>query len=455
MKVFLFNRGLRYQDNTTLIKVLQSHQDVICLFVFTPEQIMDNEYFSHNAVGYMIETLMELQDDLRSMFGLPLEFMEGDVVDTLKRIHVIEPISLIAFNKDYTPYARKREQALIEFCSEIEAEVVCEEDHLLHPIHDGLMRSGTAYKRFTPYQNHVRKLPIRTITSFPQLKRREAQIRRLSNVLDLHKFYTDNPDRLVRGGRRAAEKRLDELHRLGSYQDSRQTLSASTSLLSADLAFGVLSVREVYWRIVQLFGPEHGLIEQLRWRDFFTAVTYYYPHVLTSSFQPVFDRMQWNNDPDMFERWCQGMTGFPSVDAGMRQLLREGYMHNRARMIVSSFLVKHMLINWRYGEKHFARHLTDIYFPSNNGNWQWTFGGLDPSFFRVFNPLTQGKKHDPLCVYIKKYIPELHDVPADHIHRWDVCHSLYPDVDYPAPCLDLKLAREEFFTRIRHVFQKN
>jgi len=455
MKYFLFNRGLRIKDNTSLIKLAQCDDNpVICIFVFTPEQIdeEENSYFSHNAVGFMCETLSELNDELKEHHS-QLYCFKGDLIKVLKKIHKIEPITVLGFNHDYTPYAIKREKELHDFCKEINATIIAEEDYLLYPIIGGgtLKADGSPYRIFTPYRNSVMKKPVPKVDGFKKFDfAKNSKLKEIS-LGNLSGFYADNPTRLVKGGRTEALKKLNNLKNFDDYNKTRDILHIRTTLLSAFISFGVLSIREVYWKIVDLHGKNHGLITELIWRDFYTMILYFFPYVIKGNFKQNFDKMEWENSKKWLKLWEEGQTGFPLVDAGMRQLVKEGFMANRNRMVVSSFLIKQMLINWKYGEKFFAKHLTDIYLPSNNGGWQWAFGGVDPNYWRVFNPLTQGQKFDKDCEYIKFYIPELKDVPPEHIHQWDKYHTEYKDIDYPSPCLDLKGRRLHFLKVVKKI----
>lgn len=450
MKYFLFNRGLRLHDNTTLIKMAKLSSDpIICIFIFTPEQIDNNKYFNHNAVGFMIETLIELNEELKQ-YNSKLYCFKGDLIKILTKIHKLEPITELGFNIDYTPYARKREKKLITFCKKIKATLFMEEDHLLYNIGDTLKDDNTPYKIYTPFKNRVKTLKVRSIDHFQNFNFTKSN--KLNDLVfnNLNSLYEDNKTRLVRGGRKEGLKKLNNIKNFKNYDKTRDILAIRTTLLSAYISFGVLSIREVYWKIVNIFNTEHTLINELIWRDFYTMIQYYFPYVIKSNFKPNFDKMKWDNNKKLLKLWETGNTGFPCVDAGIRQLLQEGFMANRNRMITSSFLIKQMATNWKYGEKFFSKHLTDIYFPSNNGGWQWAFGGVDPNYWRIFNPLTQGQKFDKDCVYIKKYIPELKDIPNEHIHKWDTFHHLYK-VKYPKPCLDLKERRIYFLNLTKNI----
>jgi deoxyribodipyrimidine photo-lyase len=209
----------------------------------------------------------------------------------------------------------------------------------------------------------------------------------------------------------------------------------ATSTLSAYVKFGCCSIREVYYATLQQLGEEHPLLRQFYWRDFFTHIAYHYPHVFGHAFHRRYDAIDWKNQESLFWAWTKGMTGFPIIDAGMRELQQTGLMHNRVRMLAASFLVKDLHISWRWGERYFAQHLLDYDPCVNNGNWQWAAStGCDAQpYFRVFNPCLQQRKFDPDCVYIKRWVPELAQYSATQIHQWQQAAE---HGTYPAPIVD-------------------
>jgi deoxyribodipyrimidine photo-lyase len=253
-----------------------------------------------------------------------------------------------------------------------------------------------------------------------------------------HKILADhNKNIAVNGGHENALKILHNLPDLKDYADTRDIPWLDTSHLSAHLKFGTISVREVYYAIVEKLGAQHPLLRQLYWRDFFTHIAFHFPTVFGHAFNKKYDSLQWNYNTKFFNAWCNGTTGFPIVDAGMRQLNTTGFMHNRVRMIVASFLTKDLHISWLKGEKYFAQNLVDYDPAVNNGNWQWCAStGCDAQpYFRIFNPWLQQKKFDPDCMYIKKWVPELKNEKPSVIHSWFKDKS--PIIrDYPRPIVD-------------------
>jgi deoxyribodipyrimidine photo-lyase len=303
---------------------------------------------------------------------------------------------------------------------------------------------GKAYKKYTPFYLKV----VHNRPSDPSLKKvsnLKATTKQIGNQITLsaamNKFTKINPNKLVVGGRTEATKKLksaalNQKH----YDEQRDFFIEKTTFLSAYIKFGCVSIREVYSIFKRAFGINHGLIRELLWREFFAHVLYAYPEVVGKSYQPRYQHIHWHNSSSKFDKWTKGQTGFPIVDACMRQLNETGYMHNRGRMTVASFLVKTLLIDWRDGEKYFAQQLTDYDIASNNGNWQGISStGVDMKpYYRDMNPWIQGAKFDKEAEFIKKWVPELKDVPAKDIHKWSTaCEDLkYKDIHYPKPIVN-------------------
>jgi deoxyribodipyrimidine photo-lyase len=267
----------------------------------------------------------------------------------------------------------------------------------------------------------------------------------------MKRFTRINPNILVRGGRPEALQLLSRAVRtIHNYNAIHNDLSLQTSELSASIKFGCISIREAY----KAFHDKPGIIRQLYWRDFYANIMYEFPHVIGHSLKPKYDKIHWHHNSKLFDAWCKGETGYPIVDAGMRQMNTTGYMHNRARLIVASFLVKTLLIDWREGEEYFAQKLTDYDPSNNNGNWQWISGGGADSqpYFRVFNPWRQAAEYDPTCEYMKKWVPELKDVPEKDLLKWDTKHVHYKDVQYPAPIVQYQSQREQVLKLYASIF---
>jgi deoxyribodipyrimidine photo-lyase len=256
--------------------------------------------------------------------------------------------------------------------------------------------------------------------------------------------FTKTNENILMGGRKHAISALKTaLRNQNHYSSTRNDLDKPTSKLSAYIKFGCLSIREVYWAFKSK--NYHDLIRQLVWRDFYMNILYSYPRVLGHPMKPTYSKIKWHHNSRWLDAWKNGETGFPVVDAAMKELNTTGFMHNRARLIVASFLVKTLLINWREGEKYFATKLTDYDVASNNGNWQWVAGtGADSQQYnRIFNPWSQSLEHDPDCTYIKKWLPQLNELKPQIIHEWYKHWSEYKNIEYTKPICDFSEQRKK------------
>jgi deoxyribodipyrimidine photo-lyase len=320
--------------------------------------------------------------------------------------------------------------------------VIYDHDYYLHEPGSILSGSKTPYQKFTPYYVAALKKKIQHPQHANTQKLHLSYVKKpISNRISLkeamHKFTKQNPAILVHGGRQNGLRQLSIANRTQThYSSTHNELSKSTSELSAYIKFGCISIREVY----HVLKSKRDLIRQLIWRDFYANILYSFPYVLGDAMKKNYNKIHWHHNSKWFEAWREGMTGYPIVDAGMRQLNQTGYMHNRARLITASFLVKTLLISWEHGEKYFAKKLTDYDPASNNGNWQWiaSTGADSQPFFRIFNPWEQAKNFDPNAEYIKKWIPELRDVPVKEIMNWGEpsIHDKNKEIKYPKPMVD-------------------
>ena len=434
--LFIFRRDLRIVDNNGL-NVLQHHcKNIYTIFIFTPEQVSSsNSYKSDNAVQFMIESLQDLAAQIAKGGGKLLTFYGHNdkvVADCIKALD----IQLVCFNIDITPYARSRDDKIMKLCEHMKTYVTYAHDYYLHEPGSVMNGTGNAYQKFTPYYNACMKKKVEEPLKAGKLalKKSEAHIAGKITLDQAFRQFvgSQNADILVHGGRNNAIKQLHiAAKNIQNYSKTHNDLSKPTSQLSAYIKFGCVSIREVY----KTFRSKHDFIRQLIWRDFYAQVLFFYPRVLGHSMKPSYNKIKWHHNARWFKMWCDGTTGFPVIDAAMRELNQTGYMHNRARLLVSSFLIKTLLIDWKHGEKYFAKNLTDYDVASNNGNWQWTAGsGADSQpYFRVFNPWRQTEEYDPECNYIKKWIPELKDVPVKDILNWDMDWTNYKKSGYPKP----------------------
>ena len=463
--LFIFRRDLRVEDNTTLSILQKVCAKVYPIFIFTPEQVTDkNKYKSENAVQFMIESLDDLNDAIKGNGKLYTFY--GENIEVLHYLIKKLGIDVIGFNYDYSPYALKRDEAINKLCEKANISLICEHDYYLQVPGNLLNNSNEPYKKFTPFytkfmgpkfisrnktvsRNHVGI--TKANEKFASISAFENFLFRMPLKLANHKFTTDNPNILVYGGRKEA---LVKLHQAGLTQKkySHDTLSMPTSELSAYIKFGCLSIREVFHYFKERNNTR--LIRQLVWREFYANILFHFPSVLGHSLKPNYDKLQWVNNPKQIAAWKKGQTGFPVVDAGMRQLNKTGYMHNRARLIVASFLVKTLLVDWRIGEQYFASQLIDYDPASNNGNWQWISGGGADSqpYFRIFNPWEQAKKHDTDCEYIIKWIPELSSLSNKSILNWDSEYVNYPKIDYYEPIINYSEQKRKVLSTYKRIY---
>jgi len=442
--LFIFRRDLRIIDNNGLNLLNQTCNNIYTVFIFTPEQVgRQNEYKSDNAVQFMIESLMDLEDNIKKEGGKLYTFY-GDNTNIIKTLIDALDIQTVCFNLDYTPYAIKRDTEIMEMCKKKDVVVQYDHDYYLHVPGSILTGSGAVYQKFTPYYNAAKSKPVQSPSgkrkiSFAKTTKRLEKTISLDDAMD--KFTKINPNILVHGGRDNGLKQLKiAAKNIAHYAKTRDELSKSTSQLSAYIKFGCVSIREVY----KHFRSKTDFIRQLYWRDFYANVLYAFPRVLGHALKPKYDKIKWHHNQRWFDAWSNGETGIPIVDASQRQLLQSGWTHNRGRMISSSILTKILLIDWKKGEKFYAQHLVDYDIGNNNGGWQWSAGtGADAQpFFRYFNPYMQSKEHDPDCTYIKTWIPELRDVPAKDIHNWENTWMNYKDTGYPKPIVNYKEQKE-------------
>lgn len=434
--LFIFRRDLRLEDNTGLNFALENAETVIPCFIFTPEQIEHNPYRSDRCLQFMIESLEDLSSELKKKGGGLFLFF-GKSENIVARCIQELSIDAVIVNRDYTPYSIQRDEKINAVCQQYQIPFHSCDDTLLHPPENTLKSDGAPYSVFTPFYRNALKLPISAPKTHPGTHFFQGTI----NFSENHSIYQRIlPTRFSQmpGGRKAALEILQTLPLFVSYATDRDfPAKPGTTHLSPHLKFTTCSPREIYQAICQKLGPHSELIRSLFWRDFFTSIAFFFPHVFEGAFHQKFNAIKWKNDTKAFQRWCAGQTGFPIVDAGMRELNQTGYMHNRVRMVAASFLIKDLHINWQWGEKYFAQTLLDYDPAINNGNWQWSAStGCDAQpYFRIFNPWNQQKKFDPDCSYIKQWIPELASLTPKQIHAWDAPenHLLCPS--YPSPII--------------------
>jgi deoxyribodipyrimidine photo-lyase len=421
--LFLFRRDLRLEDNKGLLFAAKNAKEIILGFIFTPEQIDRNPYRSNHCLQFMIESLEDLERQIEAKNGKLYLFFgkpEKIVADCIKSLHV----DAVIVNRDYTPYSDQRDLHIKSTCKKHAVEFYSFEDALLHPLDEVLKSDGKPYTVFTPFFRNAVKLNVDLPVKNHYQRYYSGSIPFAQDRSLYKKILPKRMDQ-QQGGRTAALKILKEIKQFSKYPSMRDIPAENATT-------------HFYYEISKKLGAHSELIRSLYWRDFFSSIAFYFPQVFKYSFREKFNKIKWSRDKKKFKLWCEGKTGFPIVDAGMREMNQTGFMHNRVRMIVGSFLVKDLHIDWRWGEKYFAQTLID-YDPSiNNGNWQWVAStGCDAQpYFRIFNPWAQGLKFDPECLYIKRWVPELNSLDPKVIHSWHFEKYHRQSKSYPAPIVD-------------------
>ena len=438
--LFIFRRDLRLSDNTGLINALETSREVIPLFILD-KRIVGKNNINANIIQFLVESLSDLDNQLKQNVTR-LNIIYDEPEKAIRNLFSQHDIEAIYFNRDYTPYSQKRDQRIAEISIKQGIDLHISNDYLMNEPEAVFTTKNDPYTVFTPYYNKALQIRIKYPKKNDHKNYFQGDINCKNKIENVELYIKEkNPNLTVHGGINNCSTILDNLSQYSNYEFERDYPALNkTTHLSAYLKFGICSVREVYHKIRAQLGEDHPLIRQLYWRDFFTQIGYYFPRVFSNSFRVKYDEIKWEEDTKKFQTWCDGKTGFPIVDAGMRELNTTGYMHNRVRMIVASFLTKDLHVDWRKGEQYFAKNLVDFDISVNNGNWQWAAStGCDAQpYFRIFNPWTQQKKFDAECKYIKKWIPELAEVENKVIHNWFKTNN-FDEIDYPKPIIDHKI----------------
>ena len=450
--VFLFHRDLRLTDNTALIKLVAQGHRVLPIFIFDPIQIdpKKNAYFSNPAVQFMCESLIDLDHQLRKL-GTRLHMFYGSNFSVLRSLRKKVPFTSIAWNEDPSAFARKRDSAITEWATSASIEVVTATDYYLTEPDEGLGPSGQPYKVLSAFWKWTLKnKPVRNVDTFAFKSKHFHEVSDMGfGVERLKTMYLDMPQLALHGGRALALERLKRLSTLKDYAHKRDfpAKTNGTSRLSPYLKFGCVSIREAYWA-----SHDPAFLRELVFRDFYAKVYATDADLQTGKKAVLADldaRLKWYKPTDsdavaaLWKAWTTGNTGFPLVDAGMRELLATGHQHNRVRMLCASVLTKYMWIDWRAGAKFYYTHLVDADIFSNTAGWGFCSStGVDavPYFRAPFNPFIQSKKFDPDAEYIKRWVPELANVSAKDIHKWGEDSKTTKETQYPLPVLEYKKA---------------
>jgi deoxyribodipyrimidine photo-lyase len=428
--VHWFRCDLRLADNAALHAACTASDAVVPVFIFDPK-ILRSRDISPAQVAFMIECLRSLEKNVEAAGGR-LVFRHGPPLEEMSAVLRETEAHALFYNRDYEPYARERDAAVEKLARSLDVEVHSGKDNVVHEPDEILNGDGKPYGVFTPYSRRWRLTPASA--PWPAVKfalSRGLKTPASCGLLSPAQLGFKEEIALPPAGERAARAQLrafvsgDLLH----YAENRDFPARdATSRLSPHLRLGTLSPRTVLAAAAQA-GHAHPparksvdtFVGELIWRDFYKQILWHFPHVAQGAFRPKYDALPWENDPRLFAAWCEGRTGYPLVDAGMRQLNTTGWMHNRLRMIVANFLTKDLLISWQWGETYFMQKLLDADLAANNGGWQWSAGtGTDAQpWFRIFNPTAQAEKFDPEGRYIHRYVPEVdtRDYPAPIVNH--------------------------------------
>ena len=429
--VFWFRRDLRLIDNTALFHALQSKFKVLPIFIFDTEILKKLNSKSDARVSFIHAEISKINNELVKN-GSSLKVMHDKPLDAFRKLTEEHEVEIVFINRDYEPYAIKRDLEIEAFLKSKGVKLHSFKDQIIFEHDEVLKDDGTPYTVFTPYSKKWKqKLGNKEIHEFPSQNYQGGFIKTEPlKIPTLQELGFDQSSIKV-----PCFNISEDL--IKNYAEKRDFPSLeATSKLGVYLRFGTISIREVTQKARQF---SEIFLNELIWRNFFSSILYHFPYVEKSAFKPKYDLIEWRNNEKEFESWCRGETGYPLVDAGMRELNETGFMHNRVRMVTASFLTKHLLIDWRWGEAYFAEKLLDFDLASNNGNWQWAAGcGCDAApYFRVFNPETQQKKFDGKADYILKWIPE------------------FGTVQYPQPIVEHKFARERILKAYQRALEKS
>lgn len=419
VNIFWFRRDLRLDDNVGFYNALKAEHPVLPIFIFDSE-ILDELPKDDARVTFIYETLQSMRQTLLDKHGSSIAMFHGKPIDIYKQLIKDYEIDTVYTNHDYEPYATERDNEIRSFLETQEIEFKTYKDQVIFEKNEVVKKDGKPYVVYTPYMR-IWKETFKTIDF--KIYNTEDDFTALIKDKELPNLSLSDIGFEQSTQRIAPYEVTPTL--IQQYEETRNfPAKDSTSRLGPHLRFGTVSVRKMVKKAI----AEHNEIfwQELIWREFFMQILWHFPNTSKASFKSKYDRIEWRNNEEEFKKWCEGKTGYPFVDAGMRELNETGFMHNRVRMLVGSFLCKHLLIDWRWGEAYFAEKLHDYDMSSNVGNWQWVAGsGVDAApYFRIFNPTSQIQKFDKNHEYIKKWVPD------------------YQELTYPQPIVDHKIARE-------------
>ncbi|MBI5792434.1 MAG: deoxyribodipyrimidine photo-lyase [Rhodocyclales bacterium] len=462
-----FRRDLRVQDHTALHRALRDYERVHCAFVFD-STILDRLPRRDRRVEFILRAVEEVDAALRAMGG-SLIVRHGDPRQEIPRLATELGVAAVVANRDYEPAAIARDAEVERRLAGADSCWIDCKDQVIFERNEVMTQGGTPFSVFTPYKNAwLRRLSSADLNQFPvePYAARLAPVQADERMPRLEELGFEASDlaalRLPTGMSGAQAMFRDFAERIDDYAAKRDFPALKgCSYLSAHLRFGTISIRQLAaYAHAQSGRGAATWLSELIWRDFYHAILWHHPRVVTQCFKPDFDALRWDHAPELLAAWQAGRTGYPLVDAAMRQLDQAGWMHNRLRMVTASFLTKDLGLDWRLGEAWFAEKLLDFDLAANNGGWQWAAStGCDAQpWFRIFNPVTQSERFDAEGRFIRRYLPELAAVPAKFIHapwRMDAAQQAACGVvigrDYPAPVVDHAAARERTLARFKAV----
>lgn len=429
--LFWFRRDLRLQDNCGLYHALNSGKKVLPIFIFD-EAILSRLPNNDARVSFLHQELTNINTQLREL-GTSLAVFHGKPLVIFEQLLEKYSVETVFTNHDYEPYALQRDAAIKTLLTSKNIGFKTYKDQVIFERNEIVKKDGTAYKVYTPYSKKwLEAFHHNGIQFFPSEKKLNGLLQTTEQPFLSLAAIGFQPSSIKVTSYRVSPELID------AYEENRNfPAKDSTSRLGTHLRFGTVSVREMVAKASK--SNNIVFLKELIWREFFMQILWHYPHTTKDSFKPQYDRILWRNNEEEFQKWCAGATGYPLVDAGMRELNQTGFMHNRVRMLVGSFLCKHLLIDWRWGEAYFAEKLHDYEQSSNVGNWQWVAGcGVDAApYFRIFNPTTQIQKFDKDLNYIKKWVPD------------------FQELSYPTQMVDHKMARERCLTTYKEALNNS
>ena len=461
-----FRRDLRLDDHAALHHALGKHDNVYCAFVFDSDILGERLARGHThsrQVAFMLAALQELDASLRQC-GSSLIPCKGRPQTEIPRLAQELGAAAVYANHDYEPAAVQRDHDVSQALNALGCGLRTFKDQVIFEYGEVMTQADTPFGVFTPYKNawlkRLKPADLNALDTRSQRHHLAPHAAPLLPGLDQLGFSAaDAADLKIPTGMQGAQQLFEDFTERITHYGERRDFPATKgpSYLSAHLRFGTLSIRQLTAFAHQT--PGRGAqtwLSELIWRDFYQMILWHHPHVVSRAYKPAFDALVWDDEPDLFAAWCDGQTGYPLVDAAMRQLNQSGYMHNRLRMVTASFLTKDLGVDWRLGEAYFADQLIDFDLSANNGGWQWAAStGCDAQpWFRIFNPITQSEKFDAAGKFIRRYVPELENVPDKLIHApWlmspltQQLHGVTIGTDYPAPVVDHAVARARTLAR--------